>query len=95
MTKKIDKKKRAEFEIDRLKNTLIKEESLYAEYFEEIMRISKLLKVSDFDSTVLDDIYATIFKICLECDIKPRLYSAIPILMRKYEKDYFSLEFKK
>lgn len=94
-TKKIDRKKRAELEIERLKNDLSKEQDVYAEYFDEIVRISKLLKVSSFDVTVLDEIYATILRIELECGLKPRLFSAIPLLMETLGKNNSSLSFNR
>ncbi len=92
---KIDKAKRAELELDRLKSELVKLPELYALYLEEVVRLGKLLEVSDFDSTVLDEIYASILRIELEHGIKIRLYSGIPILKEELDKEQASLNFSR
>lgn len=94
-TKKIDKKQRAELELERLKLELSKKDDSYVRYFDEIVRMAGLLKVSNFDVTVLDEIYSTILKIELTCGIKLRLYSGITLLAEELGKDTTSLSFRK
>lgn len=79
-TEKIDKKRRAELEFDRLKNELGKDLKYYSDYYLEIKEIAKLLKIADLSSDILDEIYRRIVRIQLASNLDVRLYSAFDLI---------------
>lgn len=85
-TEKMSKKTRAEMELNRLREDIIKKPSEYADYFTEISRLTRLLKVAEFDSTVLDEVYSSIVRMQLECNSNIRLYSGINLLKNEVSK---------
>lgn len=79
-TEKIDRKKRAELEFERLKNELGKDLKHYSDFFLELKEIAKLLKIADLSSDILDEIYRRIVKIQLSSNLDVRLYSAFDLI---------------
>lgn len=84
-SERIDKKKRAELEFDRLKTELSKDIKYYTDYYSEIREISRLLKVADLSSDILDDIYRRIVTIQLSNNLDIRLYSAFNLIKLEEE----------
>lgn len=87
-TNKMSKRTRAELELNRLREDIIKKPNEYADYFTEIARLTRLLKVAEFDSTVLDEVYSSIVRMQLECNSNIRLYSGISLLKNELPKKY-------
>lgn len=87
-TNKMSKRTRAELELDRIKNDLLRKPNEFADYFTEIARLTRLLKVAEFDSTVLDEVYSSIVRMQLECNSNIRLYSGISLLKNEVTKKY-------
>lgn len=84
-SERIDKKKRAELEFGRLKTELSKDIKYYTDYYSEIREISRLLKVADLSSDILDDIYRRIVTIQLSNNLDIRLYSAFNLIKLEEE----------
>lgn len=84
-SERIDKKKRAELEFSRLKAELSKDIKYYTDYYSEIREISRLLKVADLSSDILDDIYRRIVTIQLSNNLDIRLYSAFNLIKLEEE----------
>ena len=69
-------------------NDLLRKPNEFADYFTEIARLTRLLKVAEFDSTVLDEVYSSIVRMQLECNSNIRLYSGISLLKNEVPKKY-------
>ena len=84
-TIKLSRRKRAELELARLKQEISKLEDPDPSIYEEYLELSKLLKVADFDPSVIDEIYARIVKVQLLNGISIRLYTAFSLLQEQLE----------
>lgn len=84
-TIKLSRRKRAELELARLKQEISKLEDPDPSIYEEYLELSKLLKVADFDPSVIDEIYARIVKLQLLNGISIRLYTAFSLLQEQLE----------
>lgn len=84
-TSRIDKKKRAELEFARLKYDMSKNLKIYSTYYTEMVEITKLLKVADLSSDILDEIYRRIVEIQLSNNLEVRLYSAFDLIRLEEE----------
>ena len=82
-TNKMSKRTRAELELDRIKNDLLRKPNEFADYFTEIARLTRLLKVAEFDSTVLDEVYSSIVRMQLECNSNIRFENNITMMHSK------------
>lgn len=81
---KVNKKRRASLELNRIRSFLIKDIDVYKKYVDDFRNISELIKVSDFDPTALEQAYKLIVRIQLANGINVRLYSAISMLLEEY-----------
>ena len=88
---KIDRKKRVELELGRIKLELSNNMKNYVYYYSEIADINRLLKVADLSTDILDEIYRRIVMIQLSAGINIRLYSAFSLIKTEQE----TLELKK
>ncbi len=90
-TEKFDRKKRVFLEYRRLKEELSRNMSAYAQYYQQVAEIGKLLRVADLSSDIIDDLYKLIVAIQLSCNMRIRLYTGITML----EDENKLLEYKK
>lgn len=88
----IDKKKRAEMEFRRLKETFALKGDFSVERFSEFNEIARLIKVSNLSSDILDEVYRRIVKVQLDYGLEVRLYSAFNLI--KLEEDMKELRKK-
>lgn len=84
-SEKISRKKRVELELARLKEELGKDIKVYTDFYADITELTKLLKVADLSSDILDEAYRIIVKIQLSCGMSIRLYSAFTLLQTEEE----------
>ncbi len=91
-TNKISKKKRAELELARFKIELSKLDSVDPSIYEEYLQLVKLIQVSSFDPSVLDEIYLRLVRMQLECGMSVRLYSALSLLHDEMEQSVLKKE---
>ena len=84
---KLDKKTRASMELKRLDLALRSVPEIYVEYYDEIKRLEELLKVANFDSTVIDDVYCSIVRMQMKCEQDIRLYTAVGLVLDEPSKE--------
>lgn len=84
-SEKISRKKRVELELVRLKEELGKDIKVYTDFYVDITELTKLLKVADLSSDILDEAYRIIVRIQLSCGMSIRLYSAFTLLQTEEE----------
>ncbi len=82
---KIDRKKRVELELARLKKEMGKDLKKYANYYTEISELASLIKVADLSSDILDEAYRIIVRVQLACGMTIRLYSAFTLIREEEE----------
>lgn len=82
---KIDKKKRVELEVARLKIEMGKDIKRYASYCSKINELTKLLKIADLSPDILDEAYRIIVRTQLSCGMSIRLYSAFNLIREEEE----------
>ena len=72
-------------EFARLRTLLTQRTDLYAKYIDDVVDIERMLKVVDFDSSVLDEIALRLVNIQLELNAGVRMFSVLPKLQKQYE----------